>query len=110
MALLATKPTGKDFPLLDEGTHQVVIESVTNLGLITSTYNGETKTQPKIRIRFVDADGVSAIKRYTLSLHEKATLYKDLKTLLGRDPGESFDVETLVGKQAQIIITHTENQ
>jgi len=49
---------------------------------------------------------------YTPSLNEKANLRKDLKKWMGRDLNaqelQEFDTETLLGKPAFLIVTHTE--
>lgn len=49
---------------------------------------------------------------FTPSLHEKASFRKFMKGWLGRDLTaaelEEFDTETLVGRTAQLVITHSE--
>jgi hypothetical protein len=74
------------------------------------------KQQHKVRIVWqledMMADGKPFLiqKRYTLSLHEKANLRKDLESWRGRSftPEEliKFDVETIIGKNAQLNIQH----
>jgi hypothetical protein len=50
------------------------------------------------------------VKRYTLSLNEKATLRKDLESWRGKaftqDELEGFDVEKLIGANALLNIVH----
>lgn len=47
-------------------------------------------------------------KFYTLSFHEKATLRKDVESLLGQsfDDGSEFDVESLVGLSCRVQVVH----
>jgi hypothetical protein len=51
-------------------------------------------------------------KQYSLSLHEKATLHKDLKTWRGKsftfDELAGFDVEKILGAPCQLVITQQE--
>jgi hypothetical protein len=83
----------------------------------------ETKFGPKDNIYFIfqadtetagDVEGVplSVRQRCTLSMHEKATLRKFITGWRGKrfasdDEAVAFDLETLVGTNAQIQITHT---
>jgi hypothetical protein len=117
---------GKEFPLLAEGVQQVVIAEIKDLGMVPvnplilaknradAQKKGEdpnkVKTeQHKVRFRYVDANGDSIIEQFTVSLHKNSRLLPRVTSILGRDPGASFDLETLVGKQIQIVVTHTEN-
>lgn len=72
---------------------------------------------PKCRIKIkrddVEQDLPRAIsKRYTLSLHEKSQLRKDLQSWRGRPftPAElaGFEVKNILGKACLLNITHTE--
>jgi hypothetical protein len=50
---------------------------------------------------------------FTPSLHEKASFRKFMKGWMGRDltaaEQEEFDTETLIGRTAQLVITHSEH-
>lgn len=110
--LLATKAGSnrKEFPLMPEGINEVTIVEVKDLGMqpIPDKYKtaGGPTERHKVRLKFAAADGTSIIKNYTLSLHEKSSLYKDLKSILGKDPGASYDLNQLIGVNAQAVITH----
>lgn len=118
MALYAKAVEGKSFKPAPEGTTQAVIVAIEDLGLLPNQFRGG-ELQQKIRVVFQlaetrdDGHRFMVSKRYTLSLHEKATLRKDIESLLGRKlkpadlKGEGFDVETLVGKNCLISITHS---
>src|SRR5207248_10446059 len=51
-------------------------------------------------------------KRFTLSLHKKSNLYKDLTAWLGRpltnDEMVAFDLESVIGSQGRVLIEHRE--
>ncbi len=112
---------GATFTPAPEGLHQGVCCDVVDLGIIEVTYAGKApKRQHKIRVVWqLDAladNGKRATvgKQYTLSLHEKAGLRKDLESWRGKSftPAElappGFDIERLIGANAQINIAHVE--
>ena len=105
---------GKDFAPAPEGVHQAVCVDVVDLGWLEVTYAGQTSKKHKINIAWQiaedreDGKPYLVFKRYTLSLHEKATLRKDIESWLGKRFGHSggFDVETLIGKNCMLNVTH----
>lgn len=112
---------GATFTPAPAGLHQGVCCDVVDLGVLEVTYPGKpAKKQHKISVvwqldAFAD-DGKRArvSKRYTLSLHEKAGLRKDLESWRGRafTPAElappGFDIERLIGANAQINVAHAD--
>jgi hypothetical protein len=111
---IIAKDKGGTYTPAPEGTHHVVCVDVVDLGLVTSEKWG---TAHKITIvwQLEDVDPAkkrryTASKRYTLSLNAKATLCKDLESWRGkkftREEKDGFDVEKLVGANAQIQIVH----
>ena len=113
----ATSGGGKTFRPCPEGVVQAVIVDVIDLGKQTTTFAGETKTQHKIKVMFqVDErrdDGQRFVlgKFYTLSLHEKATLRKDIEALRSKKFTEEealagFDVNDIIGWQAMVQVEH----
>lgn len=106
MAIIA-KASGANFIPAPPGAHSAVAVDVVDLGMLEVAFGGKKKTQHKIRIVWqiaeVMADNRPFIvqKRYTLSLHEKAQLRKDLESWRGRpftdQELEGFDVETIIG-------------
>jgi hypothetical protein len=126
MALVASAVgTGKEFPLMAEGVNQVVISEVKDLGMVPvdpiilaknkqqAIKEGKdpntVKTENhKVRLRYVDSKGDSVIESFTVSLHKNSRLLPRVTQIIGADPGSKFDLETLVGKQLQIVVTHVE--
>lgn len=98
------------------GTHAAVCCDVVDLGEIKVEYKGVAKSQHKIKIVWqIDElrdDGKRHLlrKQYTLSLHEKASLRKDLEGWRGKpftdQESEAFDVETLLAKPALLNVIH----
>lgn len=107
MPIIAKKTGGGDFIPCPPGTWSAVCCDVVDLGLLEVTFGGKKKKQHKIYISWqieearADNKPHMISKRYTLSLHEKAALRKDLEAWRGRpftdDELEGFDVEAVVG-------------
>lgn len=115
--IIATAGASDKFEPAPAGLHQGVCVDVVDMGVLEVTYAGLTKKQRKVRIVWqIDElmeSGKPFIvqKRYTLSLHEKATLRKELESWRGRPftPEElaGFDLEEkLIGANAQVNIQH----
>lgn len=111
MAITVSINSGTDFEPVSEGVHSAVLGDVVDKGIV------ETSFGPKHKIMFVwltdEADENGGTKfvfqSFNASLHEKSTLRPAVKKILGHDiDGESFDVETLIGSQVQLVIQHNE--
>lgn len=119
MAIIVSEGNGGSNGPAPAGLHHGVCVDVVDMGIIPVTYDGETKKQHKIRVVWqideVDDKGQRFIvqKRYTASLHEKAGLRKDLQSWRGRpfteDERKGFDVEKLIGANAQLNVQHTDD-
>lgn len=109
-----TAKAGASYETCPAGSFAAVCCDVVDMGMVESTYAGKKKKQPKIRIGWqVDekrADGSPFIvwKRYTLSLHEKAALRKDLEPWRGRpfteDELQGWDVESVIGAPCLVSV------
>ena len=100
------------------GLQQLVCCDVIDLGIVTSTYPGEKDKQVhKVQLRWQSANRMKTgkpyliQKRYTFSLHEKATLRKDINAWRGKaltdDEAKVFDLEKLIGKNCFANVVHT---
>ncbi len=116
MPIVATAGDGKVFTPAPAGLHQAVCVDVVDLGLLKVTFAGETKQKHMVRVIWQieetgdDGHRLTASKRYTLSLHEKATLRKDLENWRGcpfnPDELRGFDLEKLLAANCQINVQH----
>ena len=98
------------------GSHSAVCCDVVDIGVVEVKYRDKTTSQHKIRIVWqIDEDRddgkpFQVSKRYTLSLHEKSTLRKDLEAWRGKaftQPElEGFDVEVLIGVTCLLSVIH----
>jgi hypothetical protein len=89
---------------MSEGLHQAVFADVRDLGEVDGPYGKKRQ----IAARLINKDGHEATRWYTPSLNEKATLAKDLLILTGSIPAK-FDIDSLVGKQCQVLTTTKTN-
>ena len=117
MAIIASaKSDGGSFQPAPVGVHQAVCVDVVDLGVLDVSWQGQTKRQHKVNLAWQineareDGKPFLVFKRYTLSLHEKAGLRKDLESWLGRKFGRDeemgFDVEAVIGMNCLLNITH----
>lgn len=103
-----------------EGAIQGILVDIVDLGLITSTYNNETKTAHKINLvwqvdeRKDDGTRFLVFQRQTLSLHPKANLRKVVETIRGKkftdeEVEAGFEVDDLKGSVALLTIVHNQS-
>jgi hypothetical protein len=107
MPIIAREPKGGNFVPAPPGTHAAVCVDVVDLGMLEVSFSGKTSTKHKIRIAWQIDEAMEdnrpflCQKRYTLSLHQKAQLRKDLESWRGKqfspEELEGFDVENLIG-------------
>lgn len=102
-----------------EGVIQGILVDVIDLGRITSTFNGETKTAHKVNFvwqvdeRKDDGTRFLVFQRLTLSLHPKASLRKVVETLRGKkfsddEAAQGFEVDDVRGSQGLLTIVHNQ--
>ena len=96
-----------------EGLHQAVCVDVVDRGIQETQYGQKHKVQIAWQIEEINPDTgkrQTISKFYTVSLHEKASLRKDLETWRGRKFTEQeqagFDLDKLLGVNCQIQVVH----
>lgn len=131
MGFIAKDSGGEsNFKKVPPGVYVARCYSLIDMGTQVSDGQYGAKEQHKIRIAFeifgdddagnpltVDVDGkqmpLTISKTYTLSLHEKAGLRKDLAAWRGRDfteeEAKAFDVSKLINAYCMLNITTSEN-
>ncbi len=110
---MIVKRSGGNFIPAPSGTWAAVCVDIVDLGMVPGF---EGKTQHKIKIVWQieesrdDGKPHQVSKRYTPSLHEKASLRKDLESWRGRpftvQELDGFDLENLLGIAALINVIH----
>jgi hypothetical protein len=87
---------------------------VVDQGIVTSQFGEKHKCRIvwELSESMDDQRPFLASKQYTVSLHEKSSLHKDLKSWRGKpftpDELNGFDVEKIIGAPCQLVITHEE--
>ena len=112
MAIIARKPESS-FDPCPEGLFQAVCVDVVDLGLVKGQFGEKHKVDLRWQVDEVNARSGKRFelrKWYTLSLHEKSTLRKDLECWRGRKFTEAeldgFDLEKLLGVNCQLQVIH----
>jgi hypothetical protein len=118
MPIIASANESKSFTPAPEGVHQAVAVDVIDVGFKPNPFKPGTE-QHKIDIAWQineareDGKRFVVYKRYTLSLHEKASLRHDLEGWRGRPftvtELAGFDVESIIGANALINVQHNKS-
>lgn len=111
---IIAKASGGNFLPAPPGTHSAVCCDVVDLGELKVSFGGKEKMQHKVAIKWQLGEDMPngkpfiASKRYTLSLHEKSSLRKDLESWRGKKftdaELEGFDLEVLLSIPALLNI------
>lgn len=130
MGFIASDSGGGNFKRVPAGVHIGRCYSLIDLGTQHSSGQYGEKFQHKVRISWelfgedengepltIDVDGqdmpLTISKSYTMSLHEKAALRKDLAAWRGRDftdeEANGFDVSKLIGAYCMVNVTTSES-
>lgn len=114
--------TGGTFTLIPEGVYQVQLADINLLENVITSYAPEGKDMLDFKFVILDDVEIPAengkeatttrgkflSQRMTPSLNEKATMYALVKAIMGRlltkDEIMSFNPESLIGKQCQIVV------
>lgn len=129
MGFIAKDSGGGNFKRVPSGVHIGRCFSLIDLGTQETTGQFGTKLQHKIKIGWelfgedenggpltIDVDGkampLTISKSYTVSLHEKSALRKDLAAWRGKDfteeEAKAFDVSKLIGAWGMVNVTTSE--
>lgn len=114
--------TAQKRELIPAGNYVARCYSMVHIGTVTEEILGESKTLNKVRITwelptelrvFDESKGEQPMvisKEYTLSMHEKAALRKDLESWRGKgfteEQAKSFDITKLLGVSCMLNIIH----
>jgi hypothetical protein len=107
-APIVLEQKASSFKVMGEGLHKAKFSEIKDLGEITNQFG----TKRTIAARLVNDAGEEATRFYTPSLHEKATLAKDLLAIFGKVPtkiegGIDGLTKLLVGREVQILVTNS---
>ena len=114
MPIIATNAGGDYHNILPpNGNHTAICVRMIHIGTAEFEYKGEKKKQNRVRLYFElsyekatfkaenGEENFMVSKEYTLSMHEKATLRKDLESWRGKafteEEAKAFDITVLLG-------------
>ena len=122
MSIYATKPEGNEFAKVEPGTYIARCYSMIEVGHVEKEFNGEKKKRHEVSITWELPEELAVFneekgpepyvvsKTYTLSMHEKSALRKDLESWRGKGFTEleaaKFDITKLIGVPCILSIVH----
>lgn len=122
MPIVASESSGsrRDRPPAPAMMQQCVCVDVIDMGIVEEEWGGKKRKKHIIYIvwhsieKQDNGEPYEILKRYTLSLGERATLRAHLEAWRGREFTEEerrgFDVETVIGVNAFITVKHTKRK
>lgn len=108
--------TSKVFEKPKSGLYRGVLADVVDLGPITRVYKGKTRVAPEVRLVWVlnakDTEGNNfrVMRQVTASMSEKANLFGIVRDILLTTPAIPFELETLIGKNSELVIALEESK
>lgn len=123
MSLIVKSSGGTSAPPVDEGSYAAVCVNLVDIGLQKTNFEGREKEVNQCVIVWELAGETITIgedvvprtvsKTYTMSLHERSGLRKDLKSWRGReftdDELKAFDLRNILGAPCMIQIVHNKS-
>jgi hypothetical protein len=115
------RPGGGDFEPHPQGAHAARIVRIVDLGTQMTSFQGQTKFQPKVMIAWETSHLIESgehkgkpsmiSSRYTASMHEKAQLRQMIESWKGmkmsEDAARKFKLADILGKTCMINIIHS---
>lgn len=121
MGIYAEKKEG-DFIQVEPGTYVARCYSMIEIGTIETEFNGDKKMSHRVRLTWElpsetavfhqekGPEPFAVSKEYTLSMHEKSTLRKDLESWRGKgfteEEAKRFDITKLLGVPCILSVIH----
>lgn len=119
------KSDKQDFPVTPQGLHTAVCYGLVDCGTHEEVWQGQPHDRHVLFVLFelptetIEIDGVTKPRgisqKYTLSLHPKSALRRDLESWRGKNFTNSelvqgFELKDVLGKNCQLNIVHNETE
>jgi hypothetical protein len=106
--VLIVKNVRREFELPDEGAHRATIVETKDLGSVQTKFGTREMVLLVFEVEQTDSEGNPrrAFKRYSKTLHPKGALRKAIRSIIGEDPGDEYDLKQLEHRQVNIVIEH----
>lgn len=102
----------KPFELAPEGIHPARLVEIKD---IKPGPNGRGEEKERVRFSWElkgvftsNGDPMRVFDTYNLSLHPKSFLCGAIRGIIGREPGEEFDIDSLLGVERDLALKHNE--
>ena len=122
MAIIAESTGSSNYEPIEAGTYAARCYSMVYLGTLDEKFQGQEKTQKKVRLTFELPTELKVFKEengeqpcvlskeFTLSMHEKSGLRKFLQNWRGKaftdEEAKKFDITVLLGKPCMLSVIH----
>lgn len=105
MAIVAKKKRKQQFAQPVDGISPALVLDARDLGMRGGPWGEKHKIQMVYMTDQLDPQGqpIMVSDFPTLSLHEQSRLYATIIAITGEEPGDDFDVESLLGSQCRIL-------
>ena len=102
----------KEYERPDEGFHDAVLTEVKDLGVVKTAYGDKDRVRFTWTLEQLGKDGkpLTISQWFNKSRHKKAELPKAILAITGKYPPNGFDVETLCGAKASLLIEHNTSE
>lgn len=109
---MSLKVTINQYELVPEGIHAAVVSDVVDLGIVDTDFGKKDKGMFVYFLETTDSEGKQfrMFQRFTKSLNAKATLVKILNQLGVKVEGAEVDLEAVLGRQVQLLVTHSDGE
>lgn len=110
--LMVEAKSTKTFELPKAGVSRAVLAEIRDLGMVTTVFEGKSKTTPKVLFRWqlaeLDKEGQPkrVYERFTRSLHQKAALRTRIKEMFSKEPPQTLDLEKIIGTTVDLVLVH----
>lgn len=90
---------------VDEGWHEAVITDVKAVYGVTTRYGVVDQAHLTFTVGAVDLK-----LRCNLSLSPRSRLFSVITAVTGKEPGAEFDLETLIGLECKVLVSHRKSE
>jgi hypothetical protein len=96
----------KEYENPSEGHHHVRIKEVKDLGPVQTEHGTKEKLLIVMETGQPDSQGnpIKLYRRFNRTIHAKSAFRKFVRSVTGEDPGNEFDVETLLGREFDVVV------
>ncbi len=107
LVMESTSPTSWENPA--EGPHEAILAEVRDLGMRPTSFGMKRKL--RLVWKITDQPGsdgrtIRAFQTFTASWHARSHLRRNARAILGYEPGDRYDLKSLVGSRAVLHIEH----